>query len=61
MGDFTKKCSTCTAWSQLVAMAVGREIQALCLNPASPKHAKYTHEMGTCSEWSDNPDLADLT
>lgn len=60
MGE-KQRCDTCTAWSQLVAHGNGSGIEAVCLNPASPDHAKFRPAWHRCAAWSNNPELADLT
>jgi hypothetical protein len=39
----------CKFWSELIAKAQGGGgVQALCLNPASPKHGEYTFGRQGC-------------
>lgn len=49
-----QNCSGCRWWSEMVAQAHGNGVEALCLNPKSRFHSKYTRERQVCAEWGVN-------
>ncbi len=50
-----RECRFCRYWSEMVAEARGPDILALCLNPESPRHAKWTGSGQGCEKGRDAP------
>jgi len=60
MTENLRKCETCSAWSQMMAHANAGRIEAVCLNPRSPRHSKFTSESFYCAAWTDDPAMSDM-
>jgi hypothetical protein len=55
----TPDCAGCRYWSEMIAMAHGGPVKAMCIAPAgSPKRIGYTNGRDTCSAWASGYDGA---
>lgn len=56
----TQRCNTCSAWSELIAQAIGGgPVEAMCLKPDSPMNGKYTTGRNGCHQHTTDPAFAD--
>jgi hypothetical protein len=46
-----RNCGGCRYWSEMIAMADERGVQAMCLSAISPQAGKYTTKRTTCKDW----------
>ncbi len=54
------RCSTCSAWSELVARSVGGgPVEALCIKPDSPLSGRYVTGRQGCPHHTTDPRFAD--
>lgn len=50
----TRNCKGCRYWSEMLAQAGGScdGVEAMCMNPDSPKRNRYTPGHDSCSAWA---------
>lgn len=54
----TKNCKGCRHWSEMIAQSLDGTVAAMCLNPKSSAHSKYTAGWIKCEAWESGYDGA---